>query len=88
MIHDLGLVLVILSIGSIIGPVVLGFSMWKMTRVFVSKDEFAEYRSRATEERHEASRQLERIADNVNMLLQRVARLQGRTNHTEEGGDR
>lgn len=82
---DLGQITTILSIGTIVSPIIFGFAMWKMTRFFVSKEEFNTYKDQASNDRSEARRQLERIADNVNRLLQSVARLQGQGNHLEHG---
>lgn len=71
----MSMVTILLSVGTIVTPVIFGFAMWKMTQVFVTKEQFTEYKAQAERERHEMYRQLERIENNITELLQRTARL-------------
>lgn len=71
----MSMVTILLSFGTIVTPVIFGFAMWKMTQVFVTKEQFNDYKVQSERERHEMYRQLERIEMNVSELLQRTARL-------------
>jgi hypothetical protein len=68
-----GVITVILSIGTIIAPVIFGFAMWKMTRVFVTKETFIDYKEHAEKEREKMQKSLDKIDSNVSELLQRTA---------------
>ena len=67
-------VLIILSIGAIVSPVIFGFSLWKMSQIFVTRESFNAFRDRANSERKEIETKLDRLEGHVLELLQRTAR--------------
>ena len=64
----------VLAIGTALGPVMFGFTLWKMSQIFVTKSQFDEYKSQAHEERIEMRNRLLAIENNTSELLQRTAR--------------
>ena len=70
---ELKIVSLILSIGSVVSPVLFGFILWKMSQVFVSKTEFNEYKSGNTRELEKIEESLGDIARSTQELLQRTA---------------
>ncbi len=73
MMNTLGFVLRILSIGAILGPVLAGCALWGISRVFVSRENFEEWKKRTESERGEMKVKITQIDDNVIELLQRTA---------------
>lgn len=69
-------VLVVLSVGGMFSPVLFGYTLWKMSQVFVSRLEFGEYKKMADERRGEINTQLSTIQLNVIELLRRSAAME------------
>ncbi len=58
-------VMVILSIGTIVGPIIFGWILVRMTAVFVTKQQFEDYKVLAQTERQFAHESLQRIENKL-----------------------
>lgn len=72
------LIMVILSVGATACPIFFGFVLWRMSQVFVTRNEMAELKDQLANERKEMSRKLDHINDTMTELLQRTARTEKR----------
>lgn len=61
----------ILSIGTIIMPIVFGFAMWKMSQIFVSKEDFMEFKSQQLLKENDIKKSIEKLSDKIDRLLER-----------------
>jgi hypothetical protein len=61
---------VVLSIASPIAPILFGFVTWRMTKVFVTKDAFEDYKRLAQTEREAVKDSINRIERNLEWLVQ------------------
>lgn len=75
---SLNAVVIILSIGSIVCPILFGYIIWKMSQIFVTKDEFQTYKVTMEKENATYNQKLENIDNNILELLQRTAHLRGK----------
>ena len=73
-------VLAILAIGTATGPIIFGFALWRMAQVFVTKEQFLEFKTQSHQEREELKRKVEHIDSCMVILLQRTAHLNGSYN--------
>ena len=73
--ENLKLVSVILSIGTIICPIVFGYVLWKMNSLFVSKEEFIAFKNERSKEQDEMKLVLYKLQADISELLQRTAHL-------------
>lgn len=69
----------ILAIATVVSPVVFGYALWQMSKIFVSRDSFAEYKLHAESERTEMKDRLTEIENNTGELAKGVATLLERT---------
>ena len=76
-------VTVILSISSLIFPVIFGGIIWKLSRIFVGKEEFTAHKVQIKEDHAELKMQIEGVKQNTIKLLERTAHL--RNPHDETG---
>lgn len=92
--HDASIT-VILAIGAAVWPVIFGFALWQLSKVFVSKEsfttyvnswekEFHEYKSTAENDRRDMRMQIANVGEDVKILLQRTAKF----NHDKESHER
>lgn len=72
-------VTLILSVSSAVMPIIFGFIVWKLTKVFVTKEEFKDFKEHAEHERGEIKAQLKDITTSTNSMLKDVATLIERT---------
>ena len=68
------LISVLLAIGCAAGPIFFGFMMFKMGKIFLTKDEFASYKEMANRDRESINTRLSAIERNTSVLLQRTAK--------------
>lgn len=61
----------ILSIGTIIMPIVFGFGMWKMSQIFVSKEDFLDFKSQQLLKENDIKKSIEKLSDKIDRLLER-----------------
>lgn len=73
----------VLAIAALLGPIVFGFAVWKMSQIFVSKEKFTDYSTVAERDRANMQSQLSQIGNKVDMLLDRTARLQRRNDQID-----
>lgn len=68
----LNAVLVILALGSAVGPMLFGFTIWKMMAVFVTKQQFEDYKKLAQVEREFMKESQGRIERKVDRILEQT----------------
>jgi biopolymer transport protein ExbB/TolQ len=68
-------VTLVLSLAALIGPLVFGFAVWKMSQIFVSKESFEDFKHSSTNERGELRKQLQELSRDMIELLERTAHL-------------
>lgn len=68
---------VILAIGAVVGPILFGFILWKMSNIFVTGREFDQYKSSSANDRSEMRRTLITIETNMAVVMTGIARLEG-----------
>ncbi len=73
--NSVNLITLILSIGSVISPILFGYLIWKMSQIFVSKEEFTNYKQSVAKEQDVINERLKKIEENTIELLQRTANL-------------
>lgn len=71
----IGVVSVILAAGSILSPLIFGFVLWKMSQIFVSKEEFGSFKMAVDKKDEDTKKTMENINNNMIELLQRTAHL-------------
>lgn len=71
----IGVVSVILAAGSILSPLIFGFVLWKMSQIFVSKQEFGDFKKQIEDKDDDTKDTMDRINENMLELLQRTAHL-------------
>lgn len=65
----------ILAVGSVVSPIIFGFVLWKMSQIFVSKQEFNDFKQAVNLKDADTKGTMEKINDNMVELLQRTAHL-------------
>ena len=75
----LTLVSTILAIGSVIAPILFGFTIWKMMSIFITKQSYEEREKIAADERLQLRRHIDSMEQNVSLILRDVAVLMERT---------
>jgi hypothetical protein len=75
--NELQLISLVLSIGTVVSPVLFGFTLWKMSQYFVNKASFDDHRRQMEVERATIMERVGRIDANVIDLLQRTAANRG-----------
>lgn len=68
------LISVLLAIGCAAGPIFFGFMMFKMGKVFLTRNEFDAYKEMANRDRVNITERLSTIERNTTTLLQRTAK--------------
>jgi hypothetical protein len=78
--QDMKVVSIVLSLGSLVFPVLFGFVVWKMSQIFATKVELADHKQAMEELKHrladneeKLSRQLDHINTQLVELLQRTS---------------
>ena len=71
--NTMNFVISVLAVGSVIGPVIFGFVLWKMSQVFVTQERFAVLEKRIELERVDTNVRLKEIDAKLVELLQRTA---------------
>lgn len=69
--NQLSSVSTILSIGTIIMPIVFGFGMWKMSQIFVTKEDFVDWKSQQLLKETDIKKSIEKLGDKIDRLLER-----------------
>jgi hypothetical protein len=64
-------VLVIMSSGAVISPILFGYTLWKMSQVFLSKEVFDDFKKEAEIQRHVVTGQLQSIQSSMIELLRK-----------------
>jgi hypothetical protein len=64
-------VLVIMSVGAVISPILFGYTLWKMSQVFLSKEVFDDFKKVAEAQRHVINGQLQSIQSSMIELLRK-----------------
>lgn len=67
------LVTVILSLGSVVVPVLFGYVLWRMSQVFVTKPEFIVFQKSLSDQKMAIDHRLESMEADLKELLQRTA---------------
>lgn len=76
--NTMNFVMSVLAVGSVLGPVIFGFVLWKMSQVFVTQERFSVLEKKIELERSETNVRLKEIDAKLVELLQRTAE---RRNH-------
>ena len=61
----------ILAIGTLVMPIVFGYVLYKMSQVFVSKDEWNAWKEDVTTKENDIKRSIEKLSDKLDRLLER-----------------
>lgn len=64
-------VMVVLSVSTIVVPIMFGFTLWKLSSIFVTKEQFMDFKANAEERREEMIRRLDNIDHNILELLRK-----------------
>ena len=73
--QSLHVVTVILAVSSGVLPVVFGYVVFRMSQIFVSKNEFGSYQVQAEKEYNDIRKRVDEVNSNTLELLQRTAHL-------------
>lgn len=68
----LSLLTLILGVGTAISPVVFGYILWRMSREFVTKEQFEEFKRDRHEAAVELNDRLKSMEADIKTLLRRV----------------
>lgn len=63
------IVTTVLAIGTVIGPIIFGYVLWRMSKVFVSREQFDDFRKDREKHNESLDRRLGRIEDDIKELI-------------------
>lgn len=69
--NDLSGISTILAIGTIVMPIVFGFGLWKMSQIFVSKEDFLDFKGQQLLKENDIKKSIEKLSDKIDRLLER-----------------
>lgn len=72
-------VMTILAIGTTIAPIIFGFALWKMSQVFVSKEQFNDWKEQSELERGDVRKRLTEIETAMRDVRENTVKLLERT---------
>jgi len=61
----------ILSIGTIVLPVIFGFVVWKMSQIFVSKEDWNSWKLDRMSKDGDMKKEIDKISEKIDRLIER-----------------
>jgi hypothetical protein len=82
--NDIHIVTIILSVATTVFPVLFGFLLWKLSRIFISRTEFEDYKKEAETYRGDMKETVTRIETELHTVSINTGVLLMRSEHKHE----